>query len=89
MIIVEAIELAEMREIIGTLYEMEGLNKDSAKERGEKIFEQLDIDGDGELTEEEFIKGCLIDDDLVELIDCRKGVRDQMVEEDENETEES
>ena len=79
------IELAEMREIIGTLYEMEGLNKVIAKERGEKIFEQLDIDGDGELTEEEFIKGCLIDDDLVELIDCRKGVRDQMVEEDDEE----
>ena len=36
-----------MKEIIGTLYEMEGLNKDSARERGEKIFEQLDINGDG------------------------------------------
>ena len=39
----------------------------------------------GDLTEEEFVKGCLIDDDLVELIDCRKGVRDQMVEEDDEE----
>ena len=28
---------------------MEGLNKENAKERGEKIFEQLDIDGDGDI----------------------------------------
>ena len=77
--------MGEMKEIIGTLYEMEGLNKDSAKERGEKIFEQLDINGDGELTEEEFIKGCILDDDLFNLIDCRKGVRDQVVSEDDEE----
>ena len=67
-----------MREIIGTLYEMEGLNKDSAQERAEKIFEQLDIDGDGELTEEEFIRGCLIDDDLVDLIHSPTGSVDEV-----------
>ena len=79
------IELREMIEIIGTLYEMEGLNKDNAKERAEKIFEQLDIDGDGELTVEEFCRGCLIDEDLVKLLDCQKGESGQVVEDDDEE----
>merc|ERR1719418_395372 len=43
-----SIELPEMIEIIGTLYEMEGVPKDSAGERANKIFRELDINGDGE-----------------------------------------
>lgn len=62
------IELKEMVEIIGTLYEMEGVNADTAGERANKIFSQLDVNGDGELDEEEFCKGCMDDDELVRLL---------------------
>ena len=32
--------------------------------KAEDLFHDLDADGDGEVTEEEFIKGCLKDEDL-------------------------
>ena len=71
------IEMAELVEIIGTLYEMEvvtslkkwqhgkieflqGVNKEFASARAEKIFEQLDEDGNGELDEEEFCRFCIV-----------------------------
>jgi len=65
-----SIELKEMIEIIGTLYEMEGVSKEAASERAEKIFSVLDINSDGELNEDEFIRGCLDDDDLVNLLNA-------------------
>ena len=34
----------------------QGVNKELASARAEKIFEQLDEDGNGELSEEEFCK---------------------------------
>ena len=84
------IELPEMIEIIGTLYEMEGVSrvkkstffvalnffltgfftKDSAAERARKIFSELDINGDGELDIEEFVKGCMDDSDLTRLLNA-------------------
>ena len=39
----------------------QGVNKEFASTRAEKIFEQLDEDGNGELSEEEF---CRCADDL-------------------------
>jgi len=75
-----SIELPEMIEIIGTLYEMEGVPKDSAGERANKIFRELDINGDGELDEDEFVKGCLDDGDLMRLLNSggldRRGSED-------------
>jgi len=65
-----SIELKEMIEIIGTLYEMEGVSKEAASERAEKIFGVLDVNSDGELNEDEFIRGCLDDDDLVTLLNA-------------------
>jgi len=62
------IELPEMIEIIGTLYEMEGVARDSAADRARKIFGELDINGDGELDMEEFVKGCMEDGDLTRLL---------------------
>ena len=64
------IELKEMIEIIGTLYEMEGISQDSAIDRAEKIFSELDFNSDGSLTEEEFLSGCMDDDDLVRLLNA-------------------
>ena len=59
-----------MVEIIGTLYEMEEVCQDSAIERAEKIFAELDFNCDGALTEEEFLTGCLSDDALVRLLNA-------------------
>ena len=74
----EVVELEEMIEMIGILYEMQGVSKvgktysldcfiipdmvkDTATEHAKAVFNTLDIDGDGELTEEEFVKGSLKD----------------------------
>ena len=68
-----------MVEIVGNLYEMEGISKvtshtscqkqsisltfvtfqDTAEKNARMVFSQLDIDRDGELNEDEFVKGCL------------------------------
>ena len=44
--------------------------QDSAGERAQKIFRELDINGDGELDEDEFVKGCLDDGDLMRLLNA-------------------
>lgn len=39
-------------------------------ERAQKIFEALDVNSDGELDEEEFVRGCLQDGDLISLLNA-------------------
>ena len=55
------------------IYDMfEGLGKRPSgdpKERAGQIFRKIDINGDGDLTENEFIKGC--SDDKVERRDIK------------------
>jgi len=65
-----AISVAEMVNVLGTLYSMEGCDKvisfsylfftyfpqETAEERAENLFRTLDDDPDGEIDEEEFIK---------------------------------
>jgi Ca2+-binding EF-hand superfamily protein len=76
------IELKEMIEIIGTLYEMEGVSSESAYERAEKIFSDLDVNSDGSLTEDEFLQGCMDDDELVRLLNAGGIDPDEMNDED-------
>ena len=38
------------------------------KERAGRIFRKIDINGDGDLTENEFIKGCSDDKEMMELL---------------------
>ena len=89
-----SIELAEMTDIIGTLYDMEGVTSSGGEgniseflkttlfqslsnfiimvycviiiklllktsARASRIFSELDINGDGELSCDEFIRGCM------------------------------
>ena len=83
IVFAESVELEEMIEIIGTLYEIIGVSKvgivltvkciidnvqDTATEHAKTVFSSLDIDGDGELTEDEFVKGCLEDLQLVDTL---------------------
>ena len=39
----------------------------SAEERG-NVFSRMDENGDGHLTEEEFLRGCLQDEELVKML---------------------
>ena len=48
------------------LYLCEGLDEELAVERAEQVFHMLDANNDGDVTEEEFIKGCMDDDNIVE-----------------------
>jgi len=64
------ITLGEMVEIFSGLYLSEQLDLETAVGRAEVIFAELDEDHDGEITEKEFIEGCLQDEVLVaEVLD--------------------
>ena len=45
--------------LFATLYQNEGLDRKMAVDRAEKIFSNLDVNNDGDITEEEFVRGCL------------------------------
>ena len=55
------IEMSEMVEVLETVYVMEGVisedNTSMAKNRAKQIFSELDMDGNGSLTCDEFIEG--------------------------------
>ena len=53
-----------MTKIVQAIYDMLGNSSssrppDTAEERAKSIFARMDENGDGKLTEEEFLKGCL------------------------------
>ena len=55
------------------IYDMLGTNssnrpQDSAEERAKSIFAKMDENGDGQLTQEEFLKGCLQDEELSKML---------------------
>ena len=58
-VIMLTFQLGEMVELFGTLYLNEGLEMDAAVERANAIFSALDINNDGDVTEEEFVRGCM------------------------------
>ena len=69
------IDVTEMAEAIVTLYDMSGANDGGASNanamgmrKAKRIFSKLDQDGDGELTVDEFVQGCMEDEELLELL---------------------
>ncbi|XP_067936593.1 neuronal calcium sensor 2-like [Watersipora subatra] len=66
------IEKAEMVQIIAAIYRMVSNGKDTpaetAEQRTERIFIQMDKNKDGVLTKQEFINGCLSDDVLCSML---------------------
>ena len=63
------IELSEMVEVLETVYVMEGvMTGNMAQTRAKQIFQELDVNGDGSLTCDEFIKGCMKDEEMVSLL---------------------
>ena len=66
------IDQGEMSKIILAIYELMGEKgfkpRDTPEERTKIIFSQMDRNGDGYLTEDEFLKGCLKDNELSDLL---------------------
>ena len=62
------IELEEMTKIMSSLYEMANLPSDNAEKSAVKIFNRMDTNHDGVLSEQEFSDACLMEEDLVRLL---------------------
>ncbi len=63
------IDMSEMVEVLETVYVMEGvLSGELAKQRAKQIFDELDLNGDGSLTCDEFISGCMRDEEMVSML---------------------
>ena len=62
----------EMTKIVQSIYEMMDASAtrptDSAKEKTMDIFSRMDENGDGHLTEDEFISGCLHDEEISKML---------------------
>ena len=67
-----SIALKEMEMVFDCIYNMfEGCGQRPSgdpKVRAETLFRKIDINGDGELTENEFIKGCSDDKEMMDLL---------------------
>ena len=67
--VIDPYEMCKVVEAIyGMLCEDATAPTSSAKERAMKIFHRMDENEDGHLTEEEFLRGCLEDDQLSKLL---------------------
>ena len=62
------IELGEVVQLFATLYDNEGLETGMGVDRAVEIYGVLDVDNNGEVTEPEFIKLCLEDEDLLNVL---------------------
>ena len=60
-----SVRLGEFISVFSSLYRAEGLDRKEAEIRAIKVFAVLDRDQDGEVTEEEFVRKCLEDSQLV------------------------
>lgn len=74
----KTIQLGEMVELFGTLYLNEGLEKEAAVDRAMAIFSTLDINNDGDVTEEEFVRGCLEVANIVLFDLCLQSFRNRI-----------
>jgi len=69
------IDLTEMTKLVSSIYKMISgtdqahiLQQETPEERAEAIFEKMDIDSDGKITKEEFIKTCIHDKNLLGML---------------------
>ena len=62
------VSMSEMVILFAGIYQLEGIENKAAVERAEVVFGNLDINGDGDITEEEFVQGCLKDEDMVRML---------------------
>ena len=68
------IDLVEMTRIVKSIYNMMGPNQvamdkyESPEARAEGIFRRMDVNSDGKVTRQEFVRCCLEDQKLIELL---------------------
>ena len=68
------IDLGEMTKIVKSIYKMMGPNKarndklETPEKRAEEIFRRMDINADGRVTRQEFVRCCLNDSKLLEML---------------------
>ena len=68
------IDLPEMTKIVKSIYNMMGPNHvamdqfESPEARAEGIFKRMDVNNDGKVTKQEFVRCCLEDQKLIELL---------------------
>ena len=68
------IDLVEMTRIVKSIYNMMGPNQvamdkyESPEARAEGIFKRMDVNHDGKVTRQEFVRCCLEDQKLIELL---------------------
>ena len=68
------IDLPEMTKIVKSIYNMMGPNHvamdqfESPEARAEGIFKRMDVNQDGKVTKQEFVRCCLEDQKLIELL---------------------
>ncbi len=67
------VDRKEMNHVFKSLYKMLNVIGEAPKENPEamaqKIFDEIDVDSDGVLSQEEFLKGCTNDDELMRLFE--------------------
>jgi len=66
------IDPAEMTKIVKSIYKMMGPDQadkfDTPERRADDIFKRMDVNSDGKLTRQEFVRGCLNDTNLLQLL---------------------
>lgn len=63
------VELNEMVEVMTALHSMEGkIDVEAAEATGKRVFSELDINDDGEVTIDEFVRGCMHDQEIMRKI---------------------
>jgi neurocalcin delta len=73
------IDPSEMAEIIGAIYNMVGNSIcdgdpcDSPEKRTAEIFAKMDTNGDGVLSKDEFVRGCMTDEFLCQMLTSTGG----------------
>ena len=71
------IDLVEMTKIVKSIYKMMGPNQalvdqfETPEKRAEDIFHRMDANSDGRVTRQEFVRSCLNDSKLAELLSPR------------------
>ena len=68
-----SIDLNEMTKIVSSIYDMLGSNANvmtdlTPKARAKAVFDQLDKNEDQLITQQEFVRGCLKDEDLKNML---------------------
>ena len=79
------IDLVEMTKIVKSIYKMMGPNQalvdqfETPEKRAEDIFHRMDANSDGKVTRQEFVRSCLNDSKLSELLSPRYKTNDSFI----------